>query len=151
MKSIEERAQEYIERHRGVDICCFTPGGRYSYHAEKVAYEVGATEQKAIDDAELLKSSQRNCRAMLEKLIEYLRTGSQEDLVTKYNELSEFLFTEPVTTLYHEANYKQGYHDAIEKACNIFCHTGCPHKTDSYDCLNNKCDTWKIFRKMMEE
>ena len=42
-------------------------------------------------------------------------------------------------------------HDAIEKACNVFCHTGCPHKTDSYNCLNNKCDTWKIFRRMMEE
>ena len=42
-------------------------------------------------------------------------------------------------------------HDAVEKACNVFCHTGCPHKTDSYDCFNNKCDTWKIFRRMMEE
>ena len=39
----------------------------------------------------------------------------------------------------------------IDKACNIFCHTGCPHKTDSYNCLNNKCDTWKIFKRMMEE
>ena len=39
----------------------------------------------------------------------------------------------------------------IENACNIFCHTGCPHKTDHYDCLNNKCDTWKLFRRMMEE
>ena len=39
----------------------------------------------------------------------------------------------------------------IDNACNIFCYTGCPHKTDSYNCLNNKCDTWKIFRRMMEE
>ena len=39
----------------------------------------------------------------------------------------------------------------IDKACNIFCHTGCPHKTDSYNCLNDKCDTWKIFKRMMEE
>ena len=39
----------------------------------------------------------------------------------------------------------------IEKACNIFCHVGCPHKTDSYDCLNDKCDAWKIFKRMMEE
>ena len=39
----------------------------------------------------------------------------------------------------------------IDKACNIFCHTGCPHKTDSYNCLNDKCDTWKTFKKMMEE
>ena len=39
----------------------------------------------------------------------------------------------------------------IDSACNIFCYTGCPHKTDSYNCLNNKCDTWKIFRRMIEE
>ena len=39
----------------------------------------------------------------------------------------------------------------IDKACNIFCHIGCPHKRDSYDCLKDKCDTWKTFRRMMEE
>ena len=39
----------------------------------------------------------------------------------------------------------------IDKACYVFCHTGCPHKTDSYNCLNDKCDTWKMFRRMMEE
>ena len=39
----------------------------------------------------------------------------------------------------------------IDKACNIFCYTGCPHKTDSHNCLNDKCDTWKIFRRMMEK
>ena len=39
----------------------------------------------------------------------------------------------------------------IDTACNIFCYTGCPHKTDSYNCFNNKCDTWKIFKRMMEE
>ena len=38
----------------------------------------------------------------------------------------------------------------IDKACKIFCYTGCPHKTDSYNCLNDKCDTWKIFRRMIE-
>ena len=39
----------------------------------------------------------------------------------------------------------------IDKACNIFCHIGCPHKTDSYNCLNDKCDAWKTFKRMMEE
>ena len=39
----------------------------------------------------------------------------------------------------------------IDKACNIFCHTGCPHKTDSYNCLNDKCETWEIFKRMMGE
>ena len=38
-----------------------------------------------------------------------------------------------------------------EKACNIFCHVGCPHKTDSYDCIKDKCDAWKTFKRMMEE
>ena len=54
-------------------------------------------------------------------------------------------------TIDDKVTYKQGFNDAIKKACNVFCHTGCPHKTDSYNCLNNKCDTWKIFKRMMEE
>ena len=53
--SIEERAKEYVERHRSVETCYFTPTGSYSYHAERVAYAVGATEQKAIDDKEIKK------------------------------------------------------------------------------------------------
>ena len=39
----------------------------------------------------------------------------------------------------------------IDKVCYIFCHIGCPHKTDSYNCLNDKCDAWKTFKRMMEE
>lgn len=39
----------------------------------------------------------------------------------------------------------------IEKACNIFCHVGCPHKTDSYNCLQDKCYALKTFKRMMEE
>ena len=39
----------------------------------------------------------------------------------------------------------------IEKACNIFCHTGCPHKTDSYNCLKDRCDAWETFKRMIEE
>ena len=39
----------------------------------------------------------------------------------------------------------------IKNACNIFCYIGCPHKTDSYNCFNNKCETWEIFKRMMEE
>ena len=47
--SIEERAKEYVEKHRSVEACYFTPTGSYSYHAERVAYVVGATEQRKID------------------------------------------------------------------------------------------------------
>ena len=39
----------------------------------------------------------------------------------------------------------------LETACNIFCHTRCPHKTDSYNCLKDKCDTLKAFKRMMAE
>ena len=38
-----------------------------------------------------------------------------------------------------------------EKACNIFCHVGCPHKADSYNCLKDKCDALKAFKRMMAE
>ena len=108
----------FRDRHRGnkvivIDKCYIVASG-------VVTDERGATEQKAIDDAELLK----------------LKSVWEKEAQDNHND---------------EVNYKQGYHDAIEKACNIFCNMGCPHKTDSYDCLNNKCDTCKIFRKMMEE
>ena len=84
--SIEERAKEYVEKHRSVEACYFTPAGSYSYHAEKVAYTVGATEQKAIDDAKWLK----------------LKSAWEKEAQINHDD---------------EANYKQGYHDAIEKAC----------------------------------
>ena len=39
----------------------------------------------------------------------------------------------------------------IDKACNIFCHVGCPHKADSYNCLKDKCYALKAFKRMMAE
>ena len=86
METIKERAKEYVERHRSVETCYFTPTGSYSYHAERVAYEVGATEQKAIDDAILLK----------------LKSAWEKEAQINHDD---------------EANYKQGYHDAVEKSC----------------------------------
>ena len=45
MKTIEERAKEYVERHGGsVANHCFGFGRSY-----RMAYEAGATEQKEID------------------------------------------------------------------------------------------------------
>ena len=38
----------------------------------------------------------------------------------------------------------------IDNASIILCRYGCPHKIDSNKCLNAKCDTWEIFRRMME-
>ena len=84
--SIEERANEYVEKHRSVEACYFTPAGSYSYHAERVAYAVGATEQKAIDDAKWLK----------------IKASWEKEAQINHDD---------------ELNYKQGYHDAIEKAC----------------------------------
>ena len=90
---------------------------------------------KAIDDAELLnlKSSQGNYRTMLEKVKEYLSTASQEDLDTKYNELSEFISIKPATTVYDEASYEQGYHDAIGKAAGEEMGLGKPWEPDWND------------------
>ena len=39
----------------------------------------------------------------------------------------------------------------IDNACIILCRYVCPHKTDDSKCLNDKCYTWKMFRRMMEE
>ena len=39
----------------------------------------------------------------------------------------------------------------LDNACIILCRYCCPHKIDSNKCYNAKCDTWEIFRKMMEE
>lgn len=82
METIEERAKEYVERHGGsVATHCFGFGRSY-----RMAYEAGATEQKAIDDAILLK----------------LKSAWEKEAQINHDD---------------EANYKQGYHDAIEKAC----------------------------------
>ena len=102
MKTIEERADRAIyeptdgHQLKACEVVAFARG-----------YELGATEQKAIDNVNLPESIQK-----------------------VLNEQKWYL---------------------IDKACHIFCHTGCPHKRYSYDCLKGKCDTWKIFRKAMEE
>ena len=118
METIEERAKEYATQKADISLSDIYNEALANIYEE--AYIAGATEQKAIDDAESPKSSQGNCGTMLEKLREYLSTSSQEDLNAKYNELSEFLSTEHVTTAYDEANYQQGYHDAVERACKWF-------------------------------
>lgn len=114
MKTIEERAKE-----AGI-VSQYKSDYRYDTRSVESGYIQGATEQKAIDDAEWHK-------------LEYVWVKEAQ---INHNDV---------------ANYKQGYHDAVVKACNIFCHIGCPHETDDYDCLNDKCAAWEKFRKMMEE
>ena len=89
MKTIEERAKEYSDRHKSIENSYFFKGYNYyiaeTYDAEKFAYETGAYDQKAIDDAELLK----------------LKSAWEKQAQINHDD---------------EANYQQGYHDAIEKA-----------------------------------
>lgn len=59
MKSIEERAKEYADRHKATELAVFGNNKLYGYtrvyNAEITAYEWGATEQKAIDEEVRLK------------------------------------------------------------------------------------------------
>lgn len=59
MKTIEERAKEYADRHKETEINYFGIGKVYGYsriyNAEITAYERGAKEQKAIDDEVIKK------------------------------------------------------------------------------------------------
>ena len=81
MKTIEERAMEYapepLNEHYAIPAFI-------ARENERKAYIAGATEQKAIDDAELLK----------------LKTAWEKEAQINHDV---------------EANYKQGYHDAVEK------------------------------------
>ena len=83
MKSIEERADRAIyeptDGHplKACEVVAFARG-----------YELGATEQKAIDEAKLLK----------------LKSSWENEAQINHDD---------------DANYKQGYYDAAEKACKL--------------------------------
>ena len=126
--SIEERADAYVGHPEEIDE--FT-----SATIKRDAYIRGAKEQKAIDYEMRLKK----CDDMTEA--EYNRETGFVDWYLKNGK---------GTPTYSDA-IEWARKDLLDKACKIFCHTGCPHKTDSYNCLNDKCDTWKIFRRMIEE
>ena len=59
MKTIEERAKEYADSHKAIEINYFGVGNVYGYeriyNAEITAYERGAKAQKAIDEEVRLK------------------------------------------------------------------------------------------------
>ena len=169
MKTIEQRAEEW-----GEYIAKCRPYIRVNgktYHTSEVSgltnimvmsYIAGANKQKEIDDAELLK-----LKAKWEKEAQVnhdIDIKSIEERAKEAYPAHEYSVLERVMkrgayvrgateqqAIDDKVNYKQGFNDAIKTACNVFCHTGCPHKTYSYNCLNDKCDTWKIFKKMMEE
>ena len=59
MKNIKQRAKEYADRHKAAEIIGKVYGYERIYNAEMAAYERGATDQKAIDDAGLYKLKER--------------------------------------------------------------------------------------------
>ena len=113
--TIEERADAYIGHPKEIDE--FT-----SETIKRDAYIRGAKEQKAIDDAIILK----------------LKSAWEKKAQTNHDD---------------EANYQQGYHDAIEKACewfsNYLMEIGYPDDwmRDSPNMLSGE----ERFRKTMEE
>ena len=125
MDKIIERAKEYADRHQDAELNHFGLGRTYGYqriyNAELTAYERGAKEQKAIDDAELLK----------------LKSAWEKQAQINHDD---------------EANYQQGYHDAIEKARKWLegycCEIGCKYDCNFDDIM---VDGPKRFRKAMEE
>ena len=81
--TIEERAKE-----AGI-VSQYKSDYRYDARSVESGYMQGATEQKVIDDAKLLK----------------LKSAWEKQAQINHDD---------------EANYKQGYHDAIEKAKTAF-------------------------------
>ena len=128
MKSIEERADAYVGHPEEIDE--FT-----SETIKRKAYIAGAKEQKAIDEEVRLKKSDSMTQAEYDREVAFAEWYHKNGKGTPtYSDAIEW-----------------ARKDLLDKACKIFCYTGCPHKTDSYNCLNDKCDTWKIFRRMIED
>ena len=115
MKSIEERAALNLMYEK--DFC----GHSLSDNMVCRAYVRGAEEQKAIDDAKLLK----------------LKSSWEKEAQINHDA---------------EMHYKQGYHDAIEKACEWLegycCEIGCKYDCNFDDIM---VDGPKRFRKAMEK
>lgn len=65
MDKIIERAKEYADRHQDAELNHFGLGRTYGYqriyNAELTAYERGAKEQKAIDNAKAKEAFNKVC------------------------------------------------------------------------------------------
>lgn len=119
--TIEERAKEYAPDAFDPNYILPAREG-YIVSLQRRAYIAGAEEQKAIDDAKLLK----------------LKSAWEKQAQINHDD---------------EANYQQGYHDAIEKARDWFSdylmEIGYPDDwmRDSPNMLSGE----ERFRKAMEE
>ena len=142
MKTIEERAKEWGEHifeTTPFDVvdgkaCVFVEDRNIADVAEE-SYIAGATEQKAIDEEVRLKK----CDDMTE--VEYVREVAFAEWYNKNGK---------GTPTYSDA-IEWARREVIDQACIILCRYVCPHKTDDSKCLNDKCYTWKMFRRMVEE
>ena len=86
-KTVEERAKEYASKKANISLSAVYNEALASIYEE--AYIAGAEEQKAIDEAKLLK----------------LKSAWEKEAQINHDA---------------EMHYKQGYHDAIEKAKTAF-------------------------------
>ena len=122
MKTIEQRAEEYVPNTITVHIFKSSPLKGLIVRILRDAYIAGANEQKEIDDALLLK----------------LKSSWEEEAQINHND---------------ESNYKQGYHDAIEEACEWF--SDYLFEIGNHDDWERDRDNTmsgeKRFRKAMEE
>ena len=75
MKTIEERALEYANRHKTIEINYFGFAKLYDYsriyNAEIVSYERGAKDQKAIDEEVRLKKCEDMTEAEYEREVAF--------------------------------------------------------------------------------
>ena len=67
MKNIQERAREYADRHKAAEIIGKVYGYERIYNAEMAAYERGATDQKAIEEAVTLTKSNAKTEKQLDR------------------------------------------------------------------------------------
>ena len=67
MKNIKERAKEYADRHKAAEIIGKVYGYERIYNAEMAAYERGATDQKAIEEAVTLTKSDAKTGKQLDR------------------------------------------------------------------------------------
>ena len=113
MKTIEERAEKYASKKGDISLSAVYNEALANIYKE--GYIAGATEQKTIDDAKLLK----------------LKSSWEKQAQINHDD---------------EANYKQGYHDAIEKACEWLKENvkGGIHSQSAYGFVEK-------FRKIIEE
>ena len=149
MKTIEQRAEEYVPNTITAHIFKSSPLKGLIVRILRDAYIAGANEQKEIDDAKLLKlksswekEAQVGHDIDMKSIKERAKLASEDyacddmysagvftgyvEGATKQKAIDDALLLklksswEEEAQINHndESNYKQGYHDAVERACD---------------------------------